>query len=117
MPRFGADGLLTAAQMSDVAEYVMSMTGRSTDAAAVTRGEVVYAENCASCHGDRGEGNRDVGAPRLSDQVWLHGDGKAQILAMLHNPRLGVMPPWQGRLDPAVINMLTVYVHALGGGE
>ncbi|MEO3474568.1 cytochrome-c oxidase, cbb3-type subunit III [Roseomonas sp. CAU 1739] len=117
MPRFGADGLLTAAQVNDVAEYALSLSGRSTDAAAVTRGQTVFAENCVACHGERGEGNRDVGAPRLSDQVWLQGGTKRDIVAMIHSPRLGVMPAWQGRLDPAVINMLTVYVHALGGGE
>lgn len=117
MPRFGADGLLTSSQIGDVAEYVLSMSGRSTDAAAVTRGQAIYAEQCVACHGDRGEGNRDVGAPRLSDQVWLQGGTKQDIMAMIRNPRMGVMPAWHGRLDPAVINMLTVYVHALGGGE
>lgn len=117
MPRFGADGMLTNAQIGDVAEHVLSMAGRSTDAAAATRGQVIYAENCVACHGDRAEGNRELGAPRLSDQVWLHGGTKREIMAMIHAPRLGVMPAWQGRLDPAVINMLTVYVHAMGGGE
>ncbi len=117
MPRFGADGMLNNAQIGDVAEYVLSLTGRSTDAAAVGRGQTVFAENCVACHGDRGEGNRELGAPRLSDQVWLQGGSKQEIVAMIRNPRLGVMPAWQGRLDPAIVNMLTVYVHALGGGE
>lgn len=117
MPRFGADGMLTAAQIGDVAEYVLSMSGRATDQAAAGRGQAIFAEQCVACHGDRGEGNRDVGAPRLSDQVWLYGNTKAQIMAMINNPRMGVMPAWQGRLDPAVVNMLTVYVHSLGGGE
>jgi cytochrome c oxidase cbb3-type subunit 3 len=117
MPRFGADGLLTAAQVGDVAEYVLSLSGHATDAAAVTRGETIYAENCVACHAEGGVGNRELGAPRLSDQVWLHGGTKANIVAMVNNPRMGVMPAWQGRLDPATINMLTVYVHALGGGE
>ena len=117
MPRFGADGMLTAAQIGDVAEHVLSLSGRATDQAAAGRGQAIFAEQCVACHGDRGEGNRDVGAPRLSDQVWLYGNTKAQIMAMINNPRMGVMPAWQGRLDPAVINMLTVYVHSLGGGE
>ncbi len=117
MPRFGADGMLTAAQIGDVAEYVLSMSGRATDQAAAGRGQAIFAEQCVACHGDRGEGNRDVGAPRLSDQVWLYGNTKPQIMAMINNPRMGVMPAWQGRLDPAVVNMLTVYVHSLGGGE
>ena len=83
----------------------------------LTLRNTIFAENCVACHGDRGEGNRELGAPRLSDQVWLQGGTRQDIMAMVRNPRLGVMPAWQGRLDPAVINMLTVYVHALGGGE
>lgn len=117
MPRFGVDGMLTAAQIGDVAEHVLSFSGRATDEAAAARGATVFAEQCASCHGERGEGNREFGAPRLSDQIWLNGGSKAQIMAMINNPHMGVMPAWQGRLDAAVINMLTVYVHSLGGGE
>lgn len=117
MPRFVADGVLTLAQANDAAEFVLSFDGRSTDAAAAERGKAIYADNCASCHGDAGEGNRDVGAPRLNDRVWLYGSDKAAIARFIANPRLGVMPAWGGRLDPATVNMLTVYVHALGGGE
>jgi cytochrome c oxidase cbb3-type subunit 3 len=117
MPRFVADGVLTAAQANDTAEFVLSLTGRSTDAAAVERGKPLYAENCASCHGEAGEGNRDLGAPRLTDQVWLYGSDRAAIARTIANPRMGVMPSWGGRLDAATVNMLTVYVHALGGGE
>jgi cytochrome c oxidase cbb3-type subunit 3 len=117
MPRFVADGVLTHAQASDAAEFVLTFSGRATDAAAASRGQAIYAENCASCHGDGGEGNRDVGAPRLSDRVWLYGSDRAAIARSIANPRMGVMPSWGGRLDPAIVNMLTVYVHALGGGE
>jgi cytochrome c oxidase cbb3-type subunit 3 len=117
MPRFGADGLLTRAQIDDVAEHVLSFTNRATDQAAASRGAVLFAENCVACHGDRGEGNREVGALRLNDQVWLYGGSKRDIVASIANPRMGVMPAWQGRLDPAMVNMLTVYVHSLGGGE
>ncbi|UFN48631.1 cytochrome-c oxidase, cbb3-type subunit III [Roseomonas sp. OT10] len=117
MPRFLADGVLTAAQVNDVAEAVLAFTGRATDQAAATRGAAVFAENCASCHGERGEGNRQFGAPRLNDQVWLYGGDKASILRSVSYSRGGVMPSWQRRLDPAVVNMLTIYVHSLGGGE
>jgi cytochrome c oxidase cbb3-type subunit 3 len=117
MPRFIADGVLTTAQASDVAEYVVSLGGAGTDAAAAERGKPLYAENCASCHGDAGEGNRDLGAPRLNDRIWLHGSDRHAIARFIANPRMGVMPAWGGRLDPATINMLAVYVHALGGGE
>lgn len=117
MPRFLADGVLTLPQVNDTVEYVLSLTQRSTDAAAVSRGQTLFAENCAACHGERGEGNRDVGAPRLSDQVWLFGSDKASLVRTVSYSRAGVMPAWGPRLDPAIVNMLTVYVHALGGGE
>ncbi len=117
MPRFVADGVLTLPQVADTAEFVLSLSGRSTDARAAERGKALFADNCAACHGDAGEGNRAVGAPNLADRVWLHGSDKAAIQRFIANPRLGVMPAWGGRLDPATVNMLTVYVHALGGGE
>jgi cytochrome c oxidase cbb3-type subunit 3 len=115
MPAFAA--VLTAPQINDLAEHVLAISGRPRDAAAATRGATLFVENCIACHGERGEGNREMGAPRLNDQVWLYGSDKAAIVRMIGNPRLGVMPAWAGRLDPAVVNMLTVYVHALGGGE
>jgi cytochrome c oxidase cbb3-type subunit 3 len=117
MPRFLVDGLLTAPQVNDVTEHLLALTGRATDAAAAERGAAVFAENCVSCHGEKGEGNRDVGAPRLSDQVWLYGGDKPSIARSVGYSRAGVMPNWGTRLDPAIVNMLTVYVHALGGGE
>lgn len=117
MPRFLADGVFTAAQVNDTAEFVLSLTNRATDAAAAERGAALYADQCAACHGARGEGDRELGAPRLSDQVWLYGGDKASIVHSISYARAGVMPAWGQRLDPALINMLTVYVHSLGGGE
>jgi len=117
MPAFQTTGMLNATQVSDTAEFVLSLSDRSTDAAAVTRGEALYAENCSSCHADRGEGNRDLGSPRINDRIWLYGGDKTSIMRSIGYSRAGVMPSWQGRLDPATVNMLTIYVHALGGGE
>ncbi|WP_291298820.1 cytochrome-c oxidase, cbb3-type subunit III [Elioraea sp.] len=116
MPAYGG-GVLSRAQINDVAEHVLSQSGRSTDVAAAGRGAVVYAENCVACHGEKGEGVRDVGGPRLNDPIWLYGGTKAEIVAQIANPRMGVMPPWAGRLDEATMKMLAVYVHTLGGGE
>ena len=117
MPAFQITGMFNRAQVSDTAEFVLSLSGRSTDPAAVTRGAPLYEENCASCHGDRGEGNRDLGALRINDRIWLYGGDKPAIMHSIAYSRAGVMPSWQGRLDPATVNMLTIYVHALGGGE
>jgi len=117
MPAFLTTQMLTQAQINDTAEYVLSLSGRSTDAAAAERGREPYAENCASCHGEQGEGNRDLGAPRLNDQIWLYGGDRASVVRTIAYSRAGVMPAWRGRLDPAMVNMITVYVHSLGGGE
>lgn len=117
MPAFLATGMLTQAQINDTADFVLSLSGRSAEPAAVERGRELYAENCASCHGDAGEGNRDMGSPRLNDQIWLYGGDRASVIRSIAYSRAGVMPAWRGRLDPAMINMITIYVHALGGGE
>ncbi len=117
MPRFLADGVLNVAQVNDVAEFVLQLGSRATDPAAAQRGATVFAENCVACHGEQGQGNRELGAPRLTDQVWLYGGDKASIVRSVSYARAGVMPSWAGRLDAAMVNMLAVYVHALGGGE
>ncbi|MCC7271677.1 MAG: cytochrome-c oxidase, cbb3-type subunit III [Alphaproteobacteria bacterium] len=117
MPRFGADALLTPAQISDVAEHVLSLSGRSTNAAAAGRGKATYADQCVACHGDTGRGNPEQGGPSLVDQVWLYGSDKASIERSVYLGRGGVMPAWTERLDEATIKMLTLYVHSLGGGR
>jgi cytochrome c oxidase cbb3-type subunit 3 len=116
MPAFGKDGILDAAQISDVAWFVRKLSGQDHDAEAAKRGETVFAENCASCHGEQGEGIKDVGGPRLADGIWLYGGEHAQIVAQLNAPKQGVMPAW-GRLGETAVKQLAVYVHGLGGGE
>lgn len=117
MPAFGVDGILDRQQINDVAEHVMSLTGNETDAEAAARGEQVFADNCAVCHGENGGGSRELGAPTLNDAVWLYGGDKATVVETVTKARAGVMPTWQGRLDPVTIKQLAVYVHNLGGGE
>jgi cytochrome c oxidase cbb3-type subunit 3 len=115
MPAFGLDELLEQDQIEAVASYVLSLSTQAAGAAG--EGLELYAENCASCHGGAGEGEREFGAPSLADQIWLYGGEKADIVAQITKPRHGVMPAWAGRLDDTTIKMLAVYVHALGGGE
>lgn len=117
MPSFGTDSILTRKQVDYVAEYVLSLSGRAKDQPAAARGATVFADNCAACHGPAGKGNIDLGAPDLSDGIWLYGGSKEQIVAQIWRPKMGVMPAWDGRLDLATIKMLTVYVHSLGGGQ
>ncbi len=117
MPRFGLDGMLKAAEITDTAQYVLSLTGHSTDAAAVDRGSKLFADNCAACHGETGQGNQDVGAPNLTDGIWLYGGKLADVQKTIETGRGGVMPYWGDRLDPVTIKMLAAYVHSLGGGK
>lgn len=117
MPSFGADGILNPAQIDDAAEYVLKISGQKNDDTAALRGSVIFKDNCASCHGDNGQGNRELGAPRLTDTIALYVSDKASIVAQIKKPRQGVMPVWASRLDEATIKQLTIYVHELGGGE
>jgi cytochrome c oxidase cbb3-type subunit 3 len=114
MPAFGRDKILNPAQISQVSDYVLSLSGKERANAA---GAQIYADNCAVCHGPTGEGNRQFGAPNLADAIWLYGRSKAQVTAQVVNGRNGVMPAWGEKLDPVTIRMLAAYVHSLGGGE
>jgi cytochrome c oxidase cbb3-type subunit 3 len=117
MPRYGLDKLMDDAQINDAAEFVLSLTGRSSDPTAVGRGQKVFAEQCASCHGPEGKGQQEQGAPNLTDDIWLYGGTKPAIVESIRTGRGGMMPAWAGRLDPVTIKALTVYVHSLGGGK
>jgi cytochrome c oxidase cbb3-type subunit 3 len=117
MPRFGIDEMLKAAEIADTAQYVLSFSDKATDAAAAERGKSLYADNCAACHGEDGKGSIELGAPNLTDGIWVYGGTPAVIAETIRTGRGGVMPHWTGRLDPATIKMLTVYVHSLGGGK
>lgn len=114
MPAFGKDGILKQGQISTVADYVLSL---SSGKGATGEGAAIFKENCAACHGDTGRGNRQMGAPNLSDAIWLYGGTKEDIVAQITSPRHGVMPTWENRLPDDTIKQLTIYVHSLGGGE
>ncbi|MBE9559010.1 MAG: cytochrome-c oxidase, cbb3-type subunit III [Proteobacteria bacterium] len=114
MPRFGVDELLDKTQINEVADHVLSLTG---GAAATEAGAEIFAENCAGCHGESGEGMAELGAPRLSDAIWLYGGDKATLVETISKARGGVMPAWGGRLDEVTVKQLAVYVHSLGGGQ
>lgn len=118
MPAFGRGGILKPDQISAVASYVRSLSGLPTEKDAdLALGKKVFADNCAVCHGPEGKGNRQVGAPNLTDKIWLYGPDKATIMQGVQNGRGGVMPAWQGRLSEPIIKALTVYVYTFGGGE
>jgi cytochrome c oxidase cbb3-type subunit 3 len=117
MPAFGRDGILRRPDIEAVTDYVRSLAGLAPDPAAnLEQGKKVYAETCVACHGDDGRGKREIGAPNLTDAIWLYGSDRAAIIDGLWNGRGGMMPAWAGRLDQSTIKALTIYVHTLGGG-
>jgi cytochrome c oxidase cbb3-type subunit 3 len=117
MPRYGLDKLLDDQQISDAAEFVLSLSGKSRDPAVVAKGRTVFADQCASCHGPEGKGKPEQGAPNLADEIWLYGGTRQAIVESIRTGRGGMMPAWAGRLDPVTIKSLAVYVHSLGGGK
>ncbi len=117
MPAFGRDQLLEPAQISDVTDYVLSLSGLDADKEAAERGKVIFEEQCAACHGEDGKGMTELGSPNLTDGIWLYGGTRDDITDVIRNSRAGVMPAWDGRLSPETIKQLAVFVHSLGGGQ
>ena len=118
MPAFGKDGTLKADEVKNVAQYVRTLSGLPVEGGAdVAKGKKIFADNCAACHGDEGKGNLELGAPNLTDKIWLYGSSTAAIENRVTVGGGGQMPAWAGRLDPTTIKALTVYVHSLGGGK
>ncbi|NVK15521.1 MAG: cytochrome-c oxidase, cbb3-type subunit III [Rhodobacteraceae bacterium] len=117
MPAFGRDELLEKEEISQVVNYVMSLSGEPQDASKVEAGSVVFADNCASCHMEDGTGDRAQGAPNLADAIWLYGGDYGTLTETVSNSRYGVMPAWNTRLTEAEIRAVSSYVHQLGGGE
>jgi cytochrome c oxidase cbb3-type subunit 3 len=111
MPSFGA--ALGEGGTKDVAHYVMSLSGRAADSIRVARGREVFAQTCAACHGADGKGNKALGAPNLTDRVWLHGSGEPAILETISRGRTSQMPAHKDLLTPAQIHLLTGYVWSL----
>jgi cytochrome c oxidase cbb3-type subunit 3 len=117
MSAFGRDQLLTEAQISDLTEYVVALSRRPADRAAVARAAPTFQVQCVSCHGPTGTGDRVKGAPDLTDAEWLYGPDRDSIRNQIWNGRNGVMPSWEARFSPEMIKALAVYVHVNSGGE
>jgi len=116
MPNFGTDEVLTPEQIVTVAKEVASFSGLE-GGQSTPEGQQLFADNCASCHGPKGEGMPDMGGPSLNDKIWLYQGSLAAIEAQVTHPRMGVMPAWGTRLGDTAVKELAVYVHGLGGGK
>ncbi len=114
MPAFGRDEILTEEEIAAVADHVLSLSGQ---ARVNEEGRVIFADNCAACHGENGEGEQDLGAPNLGDAIWFYDGDRDTVIYTITNSRAGVMPAWAHRLSEAQIKQVALFVHDLGGGE
>ncbi len=111
MPAFGRDQMLERGQIETLTGFVQEISTGQADFE--SEAGTLFTENCASCHGDRGEGGLMIGAPSLADGHWIYGGDRATIFATLQRGRQGVMPTWADRLSEAEINLLALYVSRL----
>ncbi len=115
MPAFGE--ILPDEEIAAVVEHVLAISGQDHDAGLATTGETVFLENCAACHSENGTGDNAVGAPNLTDAIWLYGGDRETVRETVTYSRFGVMPAWGPRLSDSQVNAVAAYVHQLGGGE
>ncbi len=115
MPAF--KDILENDDITAVVEYVISLSNTEFNSDLARQGETVYADNCASCHGDDAKGDREQGAPNLADAIWLYGGDRETLTTTVKQARYGVMPAWGQRLSDEDVRAVSLYVHALGGGE
>lgn len=113
MPAWGKVDLYTPAQIDELTEYTLSLSGQKVDAAAAARGKKNW-QPCAECHGPEGRGFAPYGGPDLTDQLWLVTDGSRQAVhdVIFNGTEGGACPPWGRKLDAATINAVAMYVYA-----
>jgi cytochrome c oxidase cbb3-type subunit III len=99
----------SAEDVHNLAQYVLSLSGSAHDSVAAQLGRSKFVV-CAACHGADGKGNTAMGAPNLTDKVWLHGWGEATIVAMVNGGKNNTMPAHAGRLTPEQVRVLAAYV-------
>ncbi|MDT8403622.1 cytochrome-c oxidase, cbb3-type subunit III [Sulfuriflexus sp.] len=101
----------------NVAEYVLSLSGRKVNETAARLGQDKFQQLCVSCHAADGTGNQALGAPNLTDNVWLYSGSQRAVIETISNGRSGRMPKHEGFLDEAKIHLLTAYVYGLSAGD
>ncbi|MDR3412879.1 MAG: cytochrome-c oxidase, cbb3-type subunit III [Formivibrio sp.] len=111
MPAFGA--AFGEEKVKDVANYVLKISGRKHNDLRAERGAATFQQVCIACHGPEGKGNQDIGAPNLTDKIWLYGGSEQTIIETITNGRINVMPSWQAFLGDAKVQLLTAYVYGL----
>ena len=102
----------SAADVENLAQYVLSLSGSPHDSVSAAIGKAKFV-SCAACHGMNGKGNVALGAPNLTDDIWLHGWGAEHIANMIQNGKTNVMPPQGDKLTDGQIQVLSAYVWSL----
>jgi cytochrome c oxidase cbb3-type subunit III len=115
MPPWG--DALGARGVEDVLNHVFSLQGRKLPTGDARAGGLKYAELCAACHGVEGRGNPAMGAPNLTDGVWLHGGAIATVRETIEKGRSGAMPAHAPRLGATRVKLLAAYVMSLGAAD
>lgn len=121
MPAFGE--ILEPEEIQTVVSYVQSISGQDHDAALAAQGEELFLDQCSACHMDNGMGEPTLGAPNLTDAIWLYGGDEDALTETITYSRFGVMPAWSEEYRPgtglsdAEVNAVAAYVHQLGGGQ
>ncbi len=110
-PTLGREGVF------NVAEYVLSLNGRRVNEEAARAGEVTFKKTCASCHGQDGKGNQALGAPDLSNDIWLYGGSQQTVIKSITEGRQGRMPAFKEFLGEAKVHLLAAYVYSLSGSQ
>jgi cytochrome c oxidase cbb3-type subunit 3 len=120
MPAFGLTGRLSEAEIRNLVQYLLQLSGRPHQAAAATEGRAVYNDvakaNCADCHGETGQGNSDYGAPDLTVDAWHSGDDSQAFYDAIYFGQHRIMPGWIGTLNLAQIRALAIYIYARSHG-
>jgi cytochrome c oxidase cbb3-type subunit III len=111
MPPMGPT--LGEAGVKEVANYVLALSGNKHDAALAEKGKQNFATICAACHGPEGKGNQALGAPNLTDKIWLYGGSEATIIETITKGRTGQMPAHKDSLGEAKVHLLAAYVYGL----
>jgi cytochrome c oxidase cbb3-type subunit 3 len=114
MPPFAA--VFGEAGVMNLANYVLSLSGAPHDATKAAAGKPSFTV-CSACHGPQGKGNVTIGAPNLTDQIWLYGGDAASIERTIRDGRGGVMPAWRTRLEDSEIRVIAAWVYAQSHGH
>jgi len=115
MPPWGA--VLGSEGVHNVSEYVMSLSGRKVNTEAAGEGKEKFQQLCVACHGADGKGNPAMGAPNLTDNIWLYGGSQAAIMKSMSDGRSGRMPAHGEFLGEAKVHLLAAYIYSLSNKE